>query len=168
MSPHWVPILLLQALHRGVEAEVAFVPLRRNLPMGCVGCFVFCGGHVIGWFLSHNSRNTGFRIRSYFHWGLRVRILSSPTRMGFHLELVFLFFFWQINDINNRRYEVPPEIINLSDRTTNTSNLNYYVEVIDKPFSIKIMRTSNKRVLWAFQQSLCVFEYTVSVSFTLT
>ncbi|XP_045876122.1 putative maltase-glucoamylase-like protein FLJ16351 isoform X2 [Meles meles] len=104
------------------------------------------------------------------NWGYQVISRQNDTKTGFTVQLKKLpfpslfgydvneagftaeyqtsnRFHFKINDINNRRYEVPPEIINLSDRTTNTSNLNYYVEVIDKPFSIKIMRTSNKRVL---------------------
>uniref|UniRef100_A0A2K5LWI9 Maltase-glucoamylase 2 (putative) n=1 Tax=Cercocebus atys TaxID=9531 RepID=A0A2K5LWI9_CERAT len=35
----------------------------------------------------------------------------------------------------------------LVDGTADASNLSYYVEVTDKPFSIKVMRTSNRRVL---------------------
>ncbi|XP_044102676.1 probable maltase-glucoamylase 2 [Neovison vison] len=102
------------------------------------------GYHIIS---RQNDTKTGFTAQ--------LEKLSFPSLFGYDVkEAGFTAeyqtsnrFHFKINDINNRRYEVPPEIINLSDRTTNTSNLNYYVEVIDKPFSIKIMRTSNKRVL---------------------
>ncbi|KAK2096766.1 putative maltase-glucoamylase 2 [Saguinus oedipus] len=53
----------------------------------------------------------------------------------------------QITDFNNIRYEVSHENINTVNSTANATNLSYYVEVTDKPFSIKIMRTSNGRVL---------------------
>nr|XP_025147479.1 putative maltase-glucoamylase-like protein FLJ16351 isoform X2 [Bubalus bubalis] len=45
------------------------------------------------------------------------------------------------------RYEVPHENVKLFDENADASNLSYHLEVIHKPFSIKIMRTSNKRVL---------------------
>nr|XP_045721146.1 putative maltase-glucoamylase-like protein FLJ16351 [Mirounga angustirostris] len=104
------------------------------------------------------------------NWGYEANSKQNGTRTGFttplkKLPFPSLFeydvkdalftaeyqtsnrFHFKINDINHKRYEVPPEIINLSDRTTRTSNLNYDIEVINKPFSIKIMRTSNRRVL---------------------
>ncbi|XP_044919019.1 probable maltase-glucoamylase 2 [Mustela putorius furo] len=102
------------------------------------------GYHIIS---RQNDTKTGFTAQ--------LEKLSFPSLFGYDVkEAGFTAeyqtsnrFHFKINDINNRRYEVPSEIINLSDRTTKTSNLNYYVEVIDKPFSFKIMRTSNKRVL---------------------
>ncbi|XP_008581187.1 PREDICTED: LOW QUALITY PROTEIN: maltase-glucoamylase, intestinal-like [Galeopterus variegatus] len=56
-------------------------------------------------------------------------------------------FRFKITDFDNIRYEVPHENIKLVNETAYTSNLNYHMEVTDKPFSIKIMRTSNKKVL---------------------
>ncbi|ERE90169.1 maltase-glucoamylase, intestinal-like protein [Cricetulus griseus] len=53
----------------------------------------------------------------------------------------------QITDFNEMRYEVPHENANLLNGTAEKSLLNYYVEVINKPFSIRIVRKSNKRVL---------------------
>ncbi|XP_027952958.1 probable maltase-glucoamylase 2, partial [Eumetopias jubatus] len=104
------------------------------------------------------------------NWGYEVPSGKNHTRTGFTAQLKKLpfpslfgydvknalftaeyqtsnRFHFKINDSENKRYEVPSEIINLSNRTTRTSNLNYHIEVIDKPFSIKIMRTSNRRVL---------------------
>ncbi|XP_032257174.1 putative maltase-glucoamylase-like protein FLJ16351 [Phoca vitulina] len=94
-----------------------------------------------------NGTRTGFTAR--------LKKLPFPSLFGYDVEDALFTaeyqtsnrFHFKISDINHKRYEVPPEIINLSDRTTRTSNLNYYIEVIDKPFSIKIMRTSNRRVL---------------------
>ncbi|XP_077004191.1 putative maltase-glucoamylase 2 [Tamandua tetradactyla] len=56
-------------------------------------------------------------------------------------------FHFKITDSNNERYEVPAEILNRFNGTADTFNLSYHVEVTNKPFSIKIIRTSNKRVL---------------------
>lgn len=89
--------------------------------------------------------------------------IALSTRKWSYLQLSLLFLFWQITDYNNIRYEVSHENIRLVDGTADASNLTYYVEVTDKPFSIKIMRTSNRRVLWAFQPSWCIFEHTVLI-----
>nr|XP_042130484.1 putative maltase-glucoamylase-like protein FLJ16351 [Peromyscus maniculatus bairdii] len=56
-------------------------------------------------------------------------------------------FHFKITDFNEMRYEVPHENINLMNGTADESVLSYYVEVINKPFSIRIMRKSNNRVL---------------------
>ncbi|XP_045351894.1 probable maltase-glucoamylase 2 isoform X1 [Leopardus geoffroyi] len=56
-------------------------------------------------------------------------------------------FHFKITDMDSKRYEVTLENIDLLDRTPKTSNLNYHVEVINEPFSFKIIRTSNKRIL---------------------
>ncbi|ELK13785.1 Maltase-glucoamylase, intestinal [Pteropus alecto] len=56
-------------------------------------------------------------------------------------------FHFKITDLYNKRYEVPHESGKQFNGTADTSNLNYFVEVTHKPFSIKITRTSNQRVL---------------------
>ncbi|KAM5206069.1 putative maltase-glucoamylase 2 [Hipposideros larvatus] len=56
-------------------------------------------------------------------------------------------FHFKITDLNNVRYEVPHENINVFNGTATTANLSYHIKVTDKPFSIKIIRTSNKRVM---------------------
>ncbi|XP_036037736.1 putative maltase-glucoamylase-like protein FLJ16351 [Onychomys torridus] len=56
-------------------------------------------------------------------------------------------FHFKITDFNEMRYEVPHENINLMNGTADEAVLSYYVEVINKPFSIRIMRKSNNRVL---------------------
>ncbi|VTJ91191.1 Hypothetical predicted protein, partial [Marmota monax] len=53
----------------------------------------------------------------------------------------------KITDFNAIRYEVPSENINLLNDTADISSLSYHVEVTDNPFSIRIMRKNNKRVL---------------------
>ncbi|EPY80709.1 hypothetical protein CB1_000804034, partial [Camelus ferus] len=81
--------------------------------------------------------------------------LPSPSLFGYDvINTLFTAeyqtsnrFHFKITDFNNVRYEVPHENVQQFDGTANTSNLNYRMEVINKPFSIKIMRTSNKRVL---------------------
>eukprot|EP00069_Balaena_mysticetus_P011327 bmy_21255T0 len=85
----------------------------------------------------------------------QLRRLPSPSLFG-HDIIDTLFraeyqtsnrFHFKITDFNYMCYEVPHENVKLFDGTADTSNLSYHVEVIHKPFSIKIMRTSNKRVL---------------------
>ncbi|KAM4874064.1 putative maltase-glucoamylase 2 [Thomomys bottae] len=56
-------------------------------------------------------------------------------------------FHFKITDFNEMRYEVPPEVLNLVDGTADNSTLNYDIEVIHKPFSFRIIRKSNKKVL---------------------
>ncbi|XP_054582612.1 putative maltase-glucoamylase-like protein FLJ16351 [Eptesicus fuscus] len=54
---------------------------------------------------------------------------------------------FKITDVHNRRYEVSHEHIKLFNRTAGSTNPSYHVQIIEKPFGIKIMRTSNKKVL---------------------
>ncbi|XP_069853479.1 probable maltase-glucoamylase 2 [Dipodomys merriami] len=56
-------------------------------------------------------------------------------------------FHFKITDFNELRYEVPPEVINPVNRTADKSTLNYDIEVTYKPFSFRIIRKSNKKVL---------------------
>ncbi|KAM6168214.1 putative maltase-glucoamylase 2 [Erethizon dorsatum] len=56
-------------------------------------------------------------------------------------------FHFKITDANEIRYEVPHENIKPSNGTADTSSLSYHIEVTDKPFSIKVMRMSNRRIL---------------------
>ncbi|EHB16913.1 Maltase-glucoamylase, intestinal [Heterocephalus glaber] len=56
-------------------------------------------------------------------------------------------FRFKITDANEIRYEVPHENIKPSNGTADTSGLSYHIEVTNKPFSIKVMRMSNKKVL---------------------
>ncbi|XP_023614656.1 LOW QUALITY PROTEIN: probable maltase-glucoamylase 2 [Myotis lucifugus] len=54
---------------------------------------------------------------------------------------------FKITETNNTRYEVSHEHVKLFNMTAGSTNRSYYIEVIEKPFGIKIMRMSNKKVL---------------------
>ncbi|XP_077637197.1 putative maltase-glucoamylase 2 [Crocuta crocuta] len=104
------------------------------------------------------------------NWGYKVKSRQNDTTTGFTAHLTRLpspslfgqdvtdtlftadyqtsnRFHFKITDKDNKRYEVSLENMNLLDKTVNASDLNYHVEVIHDPFSIKIIRTSNRRVL---------------------
>nr|XP_011721910.1 putative maltase-glucoamylase-like protein FLJ16351 [Macaca nemestrina] len=95
----------------------------------------------------HTNTSTGFTAQ--------LKRLPSPSLFGNDVATTLFTaeyqtsnrFHFKITDYNNIRYEVSHENIRLVDGTADASNLTYYVEVTDKPFSIKIMRTSNRRVL---------------------
>ncbi|KAG3277339.1 putative maltase-glucoamylase 2 (putative) [Ictidomys tridecemlineatus] len=85
----------------------------------------------------------------------QLRKLPSPSLFGDDVTNAILTaefqtanrFRFKITDFNAIRYEVPSENINLLNDTADISSLSYHVEVTDNPFSIRIMRKSNKRVL---------------------
>ncbi|XP_040857870.1 probable maltase-glucoamylase 2 [Ochotona curzoniae] len=56
-------------------------------------------------------------------------------------------FRFKITDPSNLRYEVPHENIKTLNETADPSSLSYHVEITNKPFSLKVIRTSNRRVL---------------------
>lgn len=133
------------ALHRCMGA--ALFPMQGS--WDTMGRPIYIRRRTRDWVTSfHKSGNTGSRMRSASHWGR----CGSENILWFYKEevlreLSLLFFFQQITDRNNKRYEVPHENINLFNRTADTSNLNYHIKVTEKPFSIKIIRTSSNRVL---------------------
>ncbi|XP_043319841.1 maltase-glucoamylase, intestinal isoform X1 [Cervus canadensis] len=105
-------------------------------------------------------RNWGYEVSNWVDntstvYKVQLRKLPSPSLFGYDIiDAVFTAehqtsnrFHFKITDFNNMRYEVPHENVKLFDVNAGASNLNYHLEVIQKPFSIKIMRTSNKRVL---------------------
>ncbi|EGW08982.1 Maltase-glucoamylase, intestinal [Cricetulus griseus] len=105
-------------------------------------------------------RNWGYEVsnvRTNTSTGLtaQLKILPSPSLFGNDIaDALFTAeyqtsnrFHFKITDFNEMRYEVPHENANLLNGTAEKSLLNYYVEVINKPFSIRIVRKSNKRVL---------------------
>ncbi|XP_075862342.1 putative maltase-glucoamylase 2 [Microcebus murinus] len=81
--------------------------------------------------------------------------LPSPSLFGNDVNNTFFTAEFQtsnrlhfkITDSNNVRYEVSHENVKLLKATANISNLSYQMEVTRNPFSIKIMRMSNNRVL---------------------
>ncbi|KAI5273968.1 putative Maltase-Glucoamylase 2 [Manis pentadactyla] len=102
-----------------------------------------------GYEISNDPKNTSTGFTA------QLKRLPSPSLFGYDvINTLFTAeyqtssrFHFKITDANNMRYEVPHENINSLNRTANTFNLGYNIEVVHKPFSIKIMRTSNKRVL---------------------
>ncbi|KAB0341836.1 hypothetical protein FD754_018762 [Muntiacus muntjak] len=105
-------------------------------------------------------RNWGYEVSKWVNktstvYKIQLRKLPSPSLFGYDIIDAFFTaehqtsnrFHFKITDFNNVRYEVPHENVKLFDVNAGASNLNYHLEVIQKPFSIKIMRTSNKRVL---------------------
>ncbi|XP_035110445.2 putative maltase-glucoamylase 2 [Callithrix jacchus] len=95
----------------------------------------------------HTNTSTGFTAQ--------LKRLPSPSLFGNDVTTTLFTaeyqtsnrFHFKITDFNNIRYEVSHENIDTVNSTANATNLSYYVEATDKPFSIKIMRTSNRRVL---------------------
>ncbi|XP_053073952.1 putative maltase-glucoamylase-like protein FLJ16351 isoform X1 [Acinonyx jubatus] len=104
-------------------------------------------------------RNWGYKVgkRQNDTTGFTAKLkrLPTPSLFGYDVPDVLFAadyqtsnrFHFKITDMDSKRYEVTLENIDLLDRTPKTSNLNYHVEVINEPFSFKIIRTSNKRIL---------------------
>ncbi|GAB5568854.1 maltase-glucoamylase [Prionailurus iriomotensis] len=103
-------------------------------------------------------RNWGYKVgkRQNDTTGFTAKLkrLPTPSLFGYDVpDALFAAdyqtsnrFHFKITDMDSKRYEVTLENIDLLDRTPKTSNLNYHVEVINEPFSFKIIRTSNKRI----------------------
>ncbi|XP_036102238.1 putative maltase-glucoamylase-like protein FLJ16351 [Molossus molossus] len=89
--------------------------------------------------------------------GCTVKLKKLPTPTLFEFDVTDALFtaeyqtprrlHFKITDFNNQRYEVPHEHVKLFGGTDGAANLSYHMEIIEKPFGIKIMRTSNKKVL---------------------
>ncbi|XP_032763106.1 putative maltase-glucoamylase-like protein FLJ16351 [Rattus rattus] len=105
-------------------------------------------------------RNWGYEVTSVptnTSTGLTAQLkkLSSPSLFGNDIVDALLTaeyqtssrFHFKITDFNEIRYEVPYENINLVNGTAENSSLSYDIEVIKKPFSIRVLRKSNRRVL---------------------
>ncbi|XP_057588529.1 probable maltase-glucoamylase 2 [Hippopotamus amphibius kiboko] len=105
-------------------------------------------------------KNWGYEISNWVTnkstaYAAQLRRLPSPSLFGNDVINVLFTaeyqtsnrFHFKITDFNNVRYEVPHENVKPFGGTADTSNLSYHVEVTHKPFSIKLTRTSNKRVL---------------------
>ncbi|KAL0618381.1 putative maltase-glucoamylase 2 [Plecturocebus cupreus] len=102
-----------------------------------------------GYEASNGHTNTSTRFTA------QLKRLPSPSLFGNDVATTLFTaeyqtsnrFHFKITDFNNIRYEVSHENINTINSIANATNLSYYMEVTDKPFSIRIMRTSNGRVL---------------------
>ncbi|TKC46653.1 hypothetical protein EI555_004921 [Monodon monoceros] len=89
--------------------------------------------------------------------GLEAKLnrIPSPTLFGNDINTVLLTtqsqtpkrFRFKITDPNNRRYEVPHQFVKEFSGTAASDTL-YDVKVIDNPFSIKVYRKSNDRLLF--------------------
>ncbi|KAM5332711.1 sucrase-isomaltase, intestinal [Glossophaga mutica] len=89
--------------------------------------------------------------------GLEAKLnrIPSPTLFGNDIDSVLLTtqsqtpnrFRFKITDPNNKRYEVPHQFAQEFNGTT-ASNTLYDVLVTEKPFSIKVTRKSNGRILF--------------------
>ncbi|KAK7798778.1 hypothetical protein U0070_005760 [Myodes glareolus] len=89
--------------------------------------------------------------------GLKAQLkkLSTPSHFGNDItDALFTAeyqtanrFHFKITDLNEVRYEVSHENINLMTGTADESTLSYSVEVTKMPFSIRIIRKSNSKVL---------------------
>uniref|UniRef100_F7BGL5 Maltase-glucoamylase n=1 Tax=Monodelphis domestica TaxID=13616 RepID=F7BGL5_MONDO len=102
-------------------------------------------GHVIFFFLF--SPLSGFTAH--------LNRLPTPSMFGNDIANVILTaeyqtanrFHFKISDPSEARYEVPHEHVQLFPGNA-TSNLNYHVDCVEEPFSIKVTRKSNNRVLF--------------------
>ncbi|CAO2603307.1 Probable maltase-glucoamylase 2 [Lemmus lemmus] len=85
----------------------------------------------------------------------QLKKLSTPSHFGNEIaDALFTAeyqaanrFHFKITDFNELRYEVSHENINLMNGTADESTLSYSVEVTNMPFSIRIIRKSNRKVL---------------------
>ncbi|XP_064146430.1 probable maltase-glucoamylase 2 [Loxodonta africana] len=105
-------------------------------------------------------KNWGYEVSTILwnkseEFAAQLKRLPSPTLFGNDVsDTLFTAeyqtsnrFHFKITDLNNRRHEVQHESINSLTQTVNISDFNYQVDVTEKPFSIKIMRASNGKVL---------------------
>ncbi|XP_021046862.1 putative maltase-glucoamylase-like protein FLJ16351 [Mus pahari] len=105
-------------------------------------------------------RNWGYEVTNVLtnaSTGLTAQLkkLSSPSLFGNDIADALLTaeyqtsnrFHFKITDFNEIRYEVPSENTNIMNGTSEKSSLSYDIEVIKNPFSIRVLRKSNKRVL---------------------
>lgn len=74
------------------------------------------------------------------------KAFSNSHLENFELICFHLFQSLQITDPNNERYEVPHQFVKEFTGHTLSETL-YDVEVAEKPFSIKVTRKSNNKVL---------------------
>ncbi|XP_035866867.1 putative maltase-glucoamylase-like protein FLJ16351 [Phyllostomus discolor] len=106
-------------------------------------------------------RNWGYEVsdggKKQESTGLTASLQRTPSPSLFGNDVVDALFTaeyqtsrrlrFKITDPNNMRYEVPHENIKPFNGTAGAANLSYHIEVTDTPFSVKIMRTSNNKVL---------------------
>ncbi|XP_016017508.2 sucrase-isomaltase, intestinal isoform X1 [Rousettus aegyptiacus] len=122
---------------------------------GC--CWKPWNDSVIPWcFFADNHGYTAEKITTT-DTGLEAQLnrISSPTLFGNDINSVLLTtqsqtsnrFRFKITDPNNKRYEVPHQYVEEFTGTAASSTL-YDVQVTENPFSIKVLRKSNQRILF--------------------
>ncbi|XP_043729072.1 maltase-glucoamylase, intestinal isoform X3 [Cervus elaphus] len=104
---------------------------------------------------SHGYQVGGDLVNTNAGFTAQLKRLSSPSLLGNDVNNVLLTaeyqtsnrFHFKLTDQNQNRYEVPHE--HVQPFTGNAaSSLMYKVEVSKQPFGIKVIRTSNNRVLF--------------------
>ncbi|XP_061049452.1 sucrase-isomaltase, intestinal [Eubalaena glacialis] len=122
---------------------------------GC--CWRPWNNSVIPWCFFVDNHGYNAEGTTSTNTGLEAKLnrIPSPTLFGNDINTVLLTtqsqtpkrFRFKITDPNNRRYEVPHQFVKEFSGTAASDTL-YDVKVIDNPFSIKVYRKSNDRLLF--------------------
>ncbi|CAD7690944.1 unnamed protein product [Nyctereutes procyonoides] len=122
---------------------------------GC--CWKPWNNSIIPWcfFVDNHGYNVGQLTATSTGLEATLNRISSPTLFGNDITHVLFTtqnqtanrFRFKITDPNNKRYEVPHQFVKEFTGTA-ASNTLYDVQVINNPFSIKVIRKSNGRILF--------------------
>ncbi|VFV36808.1 sucrase-intestinal, partial [Lynx pardinus] len=122
---------------------------------GC--CWKPWNDSLIPWcfFADNHGYNVERMITTSIGLEAKLNRKPSPTLFGNDITSVLITtqnqtpnrFRFKITDPNNRRYEVPHQFVKEFTGTT-ASNTLYDVQVVENPFSIKVIRKSNNRILF--------------------
>ncbi|XP_007446500.1 PREDICTED: sucrase-isomaltase, intestinal [Lipotes vexillifer] len=122
---------------------------------GC--CWRPWNNSVIPWCFFVDNHGYNAEGTTSTNTGLEAKLnrIPSPTLFGNDINTVLLTtqsqtpkrFRFKITDPNNRRYEVPHQFVKEFNGTAASDTL-YDVKVTDNPFSIKVYRKSNDRLLF--------------------
>ncbi|XP_023562027.1 sucrase-isomaltase, intestinal [Octodon degus] len=122
---------------------------------GC--CWKPWNNSVIPWCFFVDNHGYNVAERRTTNAGLEVKLnrISSPTLFGNDINNILLTtenqtanrFRFKITDPNNNRYEVPHQFVKPHNGPA-ASNTLYDVQVTEKPFSIKVIRKSNGKILF--------------------
>ncbi|XP_062955067.1 sucrase-isomaltase, intestinal [Cynocephalus volans] len=112
---------------------------------------------VIPWCFFVNNHGYNVEEMAATNTGLEAKLsrIASPSLFGNDINSVLFTsqsqtpnrFRFKITDPNNRRYEVPHQFVEEFTGPASSDTL-YSVEVTENPFSIKVIRKSNSRVLF--------------------
>ncbi|XP_055452485.1 sucrase-isomaltase, intestinal [Psammomys obesus] len=122
---------------------------------GC--CWRPWNNSIVPWCFFVNNHGYNTETVNMKSTGLEAKLnrISSPTLFGEDIQSVLLTtqsqtknrFRFKITDPNNKRYEVPHQFVQEVPGIPAADAL-YDVQVSEKPFSIKVIRKSNGRVLF--------------------